>query len=89
MGITTTYKCDRCEHEQDNTTQMWSIEVGIKSAGTNPMFLTSRQTALWCRKCVEDVHLLKIPQHEPQRDLPSKPTIEDLVREIVEDAANG
>ncbi len=90
MGITTTYKCDRCEHEQDNSRQMWDVEVGINSVGSpRPTFLQSRQTVIWCRKCVEDVHLLKIPEHKPQRELPSKPTLESLVREIVEDAVNG
>ena len=89
MGITTIYKCDRCEHEQSTAEQMWSIEVGIKSVDSPSSRLQCRQEALWCRKCVEIVHLLKIPKHAPQRALPPKPTLEALVREIVEDAVNG
>ncbi len=89
MGITTTYKCDRCEHEQPDASQMWRMEVGIKPVTSSFGGLSSRQEALWCRKCVEDVHLLKIPQQNDQRELPPQPTFEDLVREIVEDVVNG
>ncbi len=89
MGITTTYKCDHCGHEQPDSNQMWEIEVGIKSVHSSPTYLSSRQTALWCRKCVEDMHLLEIPHHKPERDLPPKTAFEDLVREILEDIVNG
>lgn len=91
MGITTTYKCDRCGHEQeehsDKPRQMWTIEVGIRSKHNH--MLSSRQNQLWCRTCVEDVHMLQIPAQGKQREIPPKPSLEELVREIVQEECHG
>ena len=89
MGITTEYKCDKCEHTQtevEKPRQMWLVEVGLRGlagGGNLRQNLSSRQEQMWCRNCVEDVHMLVIPKHENQRKLPEPLAFEELVREIV------
>lgn len=85
MGLIQKYTCDKCGHEQPTPDQMWAMRISVLSYQTsnNPYATSSGgKDAMWCRKCVEDMHLLPVPSHHAQRELPPAPTFEDLVREI-------
>jgi hypothetical protein len=81
--ITTTYTCDKCGHAQTNAEQMWT--VGVVVSHKHYVFSDSevRNRALWCRACVEKLHLLPQASAKPA-DIPQiAPTLEEMIREIV------
>ena len=79
--ITTTYTCDRCGHSQDNSVQMWRVEISIGSP-----LMNLKRDALWCRKCCVEMGLISSRPHATPPDPPAPdpaPTLEDLIRAIV------
>jgi hypothetical protein len=83
MTITVTYHCDRCETDQPTSEQFWEVAVALSSVQTPHTGAHKRITQHWCRKCVEDFHLLPPIEHnKAAEELPPAPTLEDLVREI-------
>ena len=82
--ITTTYKCDKCGHEQPTADQMWTVAFTFKSAedwsSTQP---AKAKEELWCRACLEKLHVLS--QHSAKEvDIPTQPpTLEEMIRQIV------
>lgn len=80
--ITTIYKCDRCGHEQPHYEQMWDIAV-ICGHHSWSATHSEREKALWCRKCAETFHLLPPDRKPAAHVLPEKPTLEQLIREII------
>ena len=88
MGIYTQYICDRCEHTQDTHNQMWNIGISRTSVdhyGTSINQLNSvGDKQLWCRKCVEELHILpRSKEDEKKNPVPPKPTLEDMIRDII------
>jgi len=80
MSITTTYKCDRCDKEQDTNNQFWRIEIGVRHSGqSSPNRLAHMDV---CRFCLEALGFYR--NEFPAAPLPPAPTIEELLREIVE-----
>ncbi len=85
MGITTEYKCDRCEHTQEERTQMWEVEVmrrSLDSPSASASAARQPPKKLWCKKCMEELHILPCKQGQEEK-LPPPPTLEDLIREII------
>ncbi len=82
--IITKYICDRCNHEQDTSEQMWHLRVFIDHQYTNARtfaYQQGKREALWCRPCAEKMVLLP-SKIEPA---PEAPSFEDLLRDIVRD----
>lgn len=86
MAIVTTYTCDKCGYEQTNPEQMWEIGVALKAhINTNPYVPPAlKPKALWCRACVEGIGLL-IPSPKPKAPAPEPATLEDIVRELIQE----
>ncbi len=85
MAIETTYKCDKCDHTQDKSEQMWTIGVGFTSVVRGHMTIAEANKKLWCRKCMEKAGFVPTP-NVPKEEQPKQVTIEDLISDIVEDA---
>lgn len=84
MPIITIYRCDRCEKEQSERTQMWYIGIGVNAVDP-PVNRSIRDEQLWCRMCVEKMHLLPSVRHDREKEeLPPPPTLEDLLTELIE-----
>lgn len=85
--ITTTYKCDKCGKELDSAGQFWHVGVSAQSINTKltvGLFVEGKSMQV-CRACLESfgIFVRKRP-NEPEP--PSRPTIEDLIRDIVANA---
>ncbi|MEE9597935.1 MAG: hypothetical protein V3V96_14270 [Acidiferrobacterales bacterium] len=82
---TVTYKCDRCKKEINHPKeQVWNVAVGLECEPKSPsLFYSSCPRAQWCRRCTEEFRLVVAPS-VPVPPLPPPPTIEDLIREIVQ-----
>jgi hypothetical protein len=80
MTITTTYTCDRCAVNQTTDEQFWKIGVTyatLNSSFPQPTFARRMHV---CRICAEELGLV------PPATLPAPPppTLEDLIREIIQ-----
>ena len=86
--ITTTYKCDRCGHEQTKDTQMWNVWIGYaclpysRGYGQNG---TAAKEALWCRPCMKKMAVLGAFVGDPIAPIQPPPTLEETIREIIRD----
>lgn len=82
--ITTTYTCDRCGASQITDTQLWAVGVVVVSWGFAPSSHGGRPTALWCRKCVDELQLLGRSKPETVITIaPLDVTLEDKLREVI------
>ena len=90
MAVETAYVCDRCGKRQDTDDQMWVVAVQVSHHGyrhdSSPWKSDAR---LWCRECVDQMHVLGVPSAEKAAKLPPAPTFEDLLREVVRDEIAG
>lgn len=87
MSISTTYKCDRCAHEQDNATQMWNVSIGFGHlSGNYSSSYCKKKEQLWCRSCMDKFDLLE-GEGNPKNQTPPivVPTLEDIIRELCRD----
>lgn len=87
MPVITKYVCDKCGATQDTDNQMWSVGVTVR-ANLSPTWTypDRRANQLWCRSCTEKLGLL--PTSDPVLANSIKenpPTLEDMIREIVND----
>lgn len=85
--IVTTYTCDKCGHKQTEKEQMWNIGVSLKHLDNPYQYrgtdaLSPRE--LWCRACVEGIGLL-VPSLKPDEPAPKPATLEDIVRELIQE----
>ncbi len=79
--IRTEYICDFCGNVQKDDRQFWTIAVTVcASSSYTPQVARSKQS---CRACAERMGLLPWTQKDepPPATLP---TIEDLIREILD-----
>lgn len=92
--ITTTYKCDRCGHEQNKPDQMWDIMLCFRHHENSEMRLniySGDRKAIWCRECVKLFPTIASFAPNPAEGK-SAPTLEETIREIIReevDAATG
>ena len=84
--IGTTYTCDRCNHEQTTFGKMWTVEIAVNEMGTwsKPSNSKGALSKLWCRRCVETFGLLQPAKDDTEHVITPPPTLEDLIREIVQ-----
>ena len=88
MARTVTYTCDCCGHTQDKPDQMWNIGYGLWHENTQPdVYAISRQSKMWCRKCVEALGLLSKPKTAVDPIPVQPPTLEDIIRAISREEA--
>lgn len=85
MGITITYKCDRCGSEQNNAEQMWYVGVLYYHVGRQPSLSAGTAKAIWCRKCLVGTGILQHSASDPKTNVPAKePTLEERILAVVE-----
>lgn len=83
--IATRYICDKCGNSQETSSQMFSVGVVIEHVGFTT-YTRPKVTVLWCRKCTEEMRLLERGEAEQAKNpLPPAPTLEDMIREIVQE----
>ena len=75
----TTVTCDRCKKEITDLNQIWPISVRINNG------ISTLKDQEWCRHCVLEMSLIKPYTPEDTKIIPiePKPTIEDIIREII------
>jgi hypothetical protein len=87
MAVTTTYTCDRCGHKQDEEEQLWTVAVAIRHGTNIPhnCFDSPRSSALWCRRCAEDMGLLIFSEARKNKGekLPEPMTLEEQIGEVI------
>ncbi len=87
MSTRTIYKCDRCGVETEDPQQFWLVGFMVT---TDRWISTSNTNALqmkreWCRACVEEFEILPRVVTKPPQPPEQPKTIEDLIREIVQE----
>ena len=90
--ITTTYTCDRCNHSQENSLQMWEVCLFVVSYPIRPnVYLPTnlpQDKQLWCRRCIDKLQLLGYHLAEKKEPPIPEVTFEDKIREIVEESVD-
>lgn len=85
MAFKTIYTCDKCGHEQETPDGFWTVGVSAShSIGVpNNHFVEGKHMHV-CRPCLESfgINVLTKPEHE--QNPPQIPSVEDLIREIVQ-----
>ena len=67
---------------------LWTVGLAITGGHSllHNTSLQSKLTVLWCRECMEWNHLLPyVELKKKEIELPPAPSLEDLVRSIVQD----
>ena len=83
--ITTTYKCDKCQKVQMTPEDFWEMHLRTNPAMTGGRSSVPQRTLQVCRRCLEDFGLVPI-RTKREEPVPAKPTVEELIREMVERA---
>ena len=86
MTVKTTYICDHCGHEQDNNKQMWNVSFLVQASERfSRDYQTPKVMELWCRVCTEKFGLLPYEDtpKEKRKNPSPKPSLEDLIRELI------
>lgn len=90
MSQRTIYKCDRCGKESENQNNLFEIAIGIKHKSGGVYYLTNQlyKQQDWCKKCCEETGIIFVDKEkEKEKSIDTKPTLEDLIKEIAVDAA--
>lgn len=78
--VITIYKCDKCGKQQNESNQMWHVQLRVVYYEASGDYETPKLQSLWCRTCLDEAGLT--PSKRKPEEL--KPvTLEDMVREIV------
>lgn len=91
MAIETKYICDKCGHTQPERDQMWEVAITVRHLNFHNTAVAAigktgdKHKRLWCRKCVQKAHLLCADAGEKVKVSLKPPTLEDIVREIVQE----
>ena len=86
MSVITTYTCDRCGAQQATTEQFWTVGV-CYAAYSSPITRTIYKSIHACRACVEEMGL--VPTIRTGKQPAPPPTIEDLIRGIIQAEFSG
>jgi hypothetical protein len=81
MSIITNYKCDRCGNIQYSSEQFWKVE--LKLTCNNQTYNSHLSPLELCRNCLDSLQILKplvISNLPPEV---KKPTVEELIKEII------
>lgn len=82
MTVITTYVCDKCAYSEPKPSGYFEVSIGVKQSIGGYAAPQTKRTSLWCRSCVVKAGLTTPTMKERAPD--PEPTIEDLVREIVQ-----
>ncbi len=93
----TTYTCDKCGETGDNDRFLAEVVVGIRAAyphyGGHAMAVgNSKRRGLsveWCTPCCNKAGIGFPPAPEEGEKVPEPPTLEELIREIAAEEAQG
>lgn len=96
MAITTSYVCDKCGKDQTSKPKYQLYELSVVCNCVHPTRINTKTECLpkqhWCRDCLNGSALLGITDKMlEERRLaemapPNAATLEDIIREIAEDA---
>ena len=85
MAFKTIYTCDKCGNEQEKPNQFWTVGVSATHSAYPPNneFVQGKHMHV-CRPCLESfgIHVQKRPEHA--QNPPQIPSVEDLIRELVQ-----
>lgn len=92
MTVTTTYICDRCKNpqptrlESEGHAPLWRVSIlceAVDQGKDKYHYPTRHQEAEWCLSCVDE---LKVRRPFIAADVKNpKTTIEDIIREIIQE----
>ena len=88
MSVKTIYTCDKCGAEQLSAEQFWTVGVwaihSVNNLPTNPSEFVQNKSMQVCRPCLEllGIHV----KTKPGAEIATPPTVEELIREILERA---
>lgn len=87
MAVKTIYTCDKCGSEQDSSDQFWTVGVSANCATYPADWFVTGKSLQVCRPCLESfgIHVQKKPEHAESP--PTIPSVEDLIREIMQRCA--
>ena len=81
--ITTIYKCDKCGNEQNDNDQFWTVGITARTKWHQSMDDIVKSIQV-CRPCLESLGIYVTQTKKKDEPLPAPPTIEELIREIIE-----
>ena len=83
MPIIKHYKCDKCGEEKINEANFLLPVRVLVGENFNDRDTYEASSALWCRECLRKARI--VPQWK-RKDMPEeeKPTIESMIRELVQ-----
>lgn len=83
MSTTITYARDRCLKEFSDRKEIKCVSAGVGDfSGSDSWFKSFRQD--WCYGCLAELGLPPTPKQKTEfASVPTPPTLEDLIREIV------
>lgn len=84
MTVRTLYICDRCGNEQDKAAQFWTVGVTANCGELrmSTYFVPGKYIQV-CRPCLDNMGVL-VKEKPKDQESPQPPTVEDLVREIIQ-----
>ena len=85
MSVKTIYTCDKCKAEQETVNQFWTVGVTATHgcSDSSREFVKNKHMQV-CRPCLESLGLYVQIKPEHKASPPRIPTVEELIREIVE-----
>lgn len=75
------YECDKCHNKQEDHEQFWFLTVHAKWAQNNSSRPVGHSYDV-CRNCLEDLGIFQQKTQDTQS--PEPPTVEELIREIIQ-----
>ena len=84
--LTTVYECDRCgKKDEDNQMQLWTVRISYQAQGSGWNNWSDYRNVDWCRECAVKAGFVGSDKERKEVQAPEpKPTIEELIREIVQ-----
>lgn len=90
MSVVTTYTCDKCARVQETSDDMFHVALVVRPCTSTLHYARGEMlcTQLWCLTCVGEKLKHLIP-HTPDAPPPTPPTLEGMIKEIVQDEMEG
>jgi len=90
MSIVTTYTCDKCARVQETGNDMYHVALVVRASASVPQYGRGdmMHAQLWCIGCVQE-RLKHLVPRKPEDPPPTPPTMEDMIREIVQEEMEG
>jgi len=85
MSQTTTYKCDRCGGESQESAFLQSVTATIRWRNTD--WQSTVIAAEWCDGCTEELNIRKPAKKSPTPH--PRPCLEEIIRNIAREEIGG